>query len=24
LTLLHTLLAEFSTMADFSEIVTNS
>ena len=24
LTLLHTLLAEYSTMADFSEIVTNS
>ena len=24
LTLLHTLLAEFSTIADFSEIVTNS
>jgi glycyl-tRNA synthetase beta subunit len=24
LTLLHTLMAEFSTIADFSEIVTNS
>ena len=24
LTLLHTMLAEFSTIADFSEIVTNS